>query len=158
MQPQRRVGSAGGVGHCLLIRYHREVELFRAATGDVLVAGGTQPDLLLDQVVQVVPSRADAVQHVGLEHGVVGDAAKVYSVSFKDALGTLQVVANLGYRGVFQQGLEPVRRFRQQQVLRNGEVESERHVGGLFWRCREREARDIGIGEVAPAGHHGEGA
>ncbi len=158
MQPQRRIGGAGRIGRCLLRRYRREVQLFCALAGDILVAGRAQPDLLFDEIVQVMPARADAVQHVGFEHRVIGDATKVYPVARKDALGPLQIVPDLGDFGIFQQRFEASGRFRQRQVIRTCEIESQRHVGGLSRRGGECDARDLGIGKVAPAGHHGEGA
>jgi hypothetical protein len=72
VQPQRDVRILGGVGAGLLQRDLVEGQLLGALAGDVLEVDGVLVQILLRQRVHVVPG-GGAVEHVALQHGVVGD-------------------------------------------------------------------------------------
>ena len=132
VQPQRDVGVLGGVLGGALHRHLVEADLLGALAGDVLVVDGVDAEVVLRQRIHVV-ARGGAVQHVGLEHGVVAHARAARCrgcastcASYFRWWPTLACAASSSQRLAAARA----RASRSSCVGRAGVVVRQRHVGG----------------------------
>ncbi len=158
MQPQGDVGILGCIGRCGLERDLVEGELLGALAGDCFELDGLLVQVLLRQRVHVV-ARCGAVEHVALQHGVVADALHLDASAGADAHVELQVLAELGAFGVFEQRLQCVQDLVSVELIgRSRVVMRDWDVGRLMGADRDRDADDLGahIVEVVGLGVEGE--
>jgi len=115
----------------------------RALAAEFFVADATAAQVALGQAAQVV--RLVHLQHVALQHGVVGVATHLNAVVGKHMAVVLDVLAQLERGGVLQPRLQA----RQHLVARElgghvGVVVCQGHVGGLAWLHADGDAHDLG--------------
>ena len=95
---------------CRFDRHVVELELLRAAPGDVLVRDRLDAEIELAPAIEVV-TRRRAVQHVRLEHRVEAHAAQLDAVIAQHVRVVLEVVADLGATLVLEQRLQQSQHF-----------------------------------------------
>ena len=94
VQLQRDIGVFGSVRRRLLKRDLIERQLVLALAGDLFEGDGFVAQITIGQAVHIMTA-ADAVQHIGLQHGVVGDAAHLDAVTRQQAHIELQILPDL---------------------------------------------------------------
>ena len=158
MQPQadvrifRRI--LGGLVQGNLI----EAQLLPSPAGHILVANGLQIQVLAGQLVHVVLADAHAVEDVGFQHAVVGDAGQFDAGPGQHAQVVLEVVAQLGLGRVRQQRPELGEHGIEGKLLRGaGIAVAEGDVGGLAGLHGEGEAHQIRLHVVQAGGFRVEG-
>ncbi|MNO98274.1 hypothetical protein D3C76_900150 [compost metagenome] len=145
VQAQGDVGVFGGVGAGLVQVDLVEGQLLGALAGDVLEGDGGVVEVLLRQAVHVVTG-GRGVQHIGLEHGVVGHAAHLDG---RGAVGqdvdiVLGVLPDLGFGRVFQQGFERQQHGLAVQLDRGAfVVVGQRYIRRLMRLDRKRQADQL---------------
>ena len=136
VQLQCHVGVLGGVGPGLLQRHLVEGELGLALAGHVGELDGAVAEMILGQRVHVVA--ACRVEHVGLKHGVVGDAAYRDAMARQHAHVVLEVLADLRALRILQQRFQRGEHRLDAELLRRAGVGvGAGHVGRLARRHRE---------------------
>jgi len=105
MRPQLQgdVGVLGGIVARLVERYMVEGHLLGTAAGDIGELDGLLSQMPLGQLVHAVAMLA-GIEHEGEQHGVV-DRADLDVVAAEHGHVVFDVLADLQYRGVLQQGL-----------------------------------------------------
>ena len=105
VQPQRDVGVFRGVLGRSLDAHLVEADLLGALAGDVLEMNGADAEVFRGHRVHVV-ARRRAVEHIGLEHGVVALAAQRDAVIGEHVHVEFHVRADLGVVRVLKQRTE----------------------------------------------------
>ena len=127
VQAQRDVGIFSGIITGKLEFNLIEGFLLDPLTGNIHVMDGIVVEIIFCQRIHVMSARG-RVEHVGLEHGVVGDAPHTNALADKNMCIVLDVLANLPNRGIFEQ------RFQCRQDFRLVEL-----LGGVFIAVHERD-------------------
>ena len=102
MDAQRDVGVLGRVGRGALDIDLIEADLLGAFAAQVFVGDGGESEVAAAQLAEVVA--LVRFQHVGLEHGVVGDPGQRDAVVGEDVLVVLGVLQHFFAAGRFQPG------------------------------------------------------
>ena len=98
---------------------------------------------------------ADRIQHVGLHHGVLGDALQLYIMVGQHVFVVLEVLPDLFVFRVFKQRLQLFQHRVAVQLLRRAHIiMAQWHVSGLSRLNSKRNADNFGI-HVAEAGGFG---
>ena len=112
---QRLVGVLAAVS-CSLVHAHLgKRNLVLALAAQVFVADASAAHMAQRETRQIV--RAVSLQHIGLQHGVVGIATHGDAVVGKHMLVVFDMLAQLLLAGVFQPGLEPGQHHVHVQLL-----------------------------------------
>ncbi len=133
VQAQGHVGVLRRIGPGLFDGDLVEGQLLGALAGDVLETDGAVAEVLQGQAVHVVAS-GGGVQHIGLEHGVVGYAPQRDGGAGigQDIDVVLGMLADLELLRILQQRFQRTQHRVTVQLLRNAHVAvGQRHVGGL---------------------------
>lgn len=133
VQAQGHVGVLRRIGPGLLDGDLVEGQLLGALAGDVLETDGAVAEVLQGQAVHVVAS-GGGVQHIGLEHGVVGYAPQRDGGAGigQDIDVVLGMLADLELLRILQQRFQRTKHRVTVQLLGNAHVAvGQRHVGGL---------------------------
>ena len=137
MQAQGDVGVLGGVVGGAVDRDLVEADLLGALAADIRIGDRREAQVALGERVHVV--RAVGFQHVGLQQGVVGDAAQGDAVVGEHVGVVLEVLAELGVLVRLQPGAELLQHLGQGQLRRHVRTAvRQRQVGGLARLDRER--------------------
>lgn len=139
VQAQGDVGVLRGVGPGLFDGDLVEGQLLGALAGDVLETDGAVAEVLQGQAVHVVAG-GGGVQHIGLEHGVVGHALHRDGRAGigQDIDVVLGVLADLELLRILQQRFQRAQHRVTLQLVGNAHVAvGQRHVGGLALLHRE---------------------
>ena len=131
MQAQRDLRILRRIGRRHLYLDLAETQLFGALAGNIFKVDSFAAQVFERQAVQVVAG-GRAVQHIGLQHGVIGDTPQGDMVIGQHAGVVLEVLSHLALAGVLQQGPQLLQRpvavqlhGRPQVVMRQG------HIGGF---------------------------
>ena len=152
VQAQRHVGIFGRVLRGGVDGHLVKGDLLGALARDRLVLDRFDAQVALRDRVHVV-TRGHAVQHIGLEHGVVALAGQGNAVVAQHMRVVLQVMADLVMVRAFQQGLElGQRRLAVQLVGCAGVMVRQRQVGRLAHLGTERHAHDARLGVIQAGG------
>ena len=135
MQAQGDVGILGGVTAGAFDVDLIEADLVGALAADIDIFDRRLAQMPCRQGVHVVAFVR--FQHIALQQRVVGDAAQIDAVVHQHMPVVLQVLADLGFAGVFQQRLQ----FRQRGV----EVKLSRRAGVVM---RQRQISRLAGGNA----------
>ncbi len=151
VQLQREVGILGGVVAGLVHRHFVEADLLGTLAAQVFVRNPAAAQVALRQVVQA--DAAMRLQHVGLQHGVFGDARQADAFVGEHVGVVLGVMQQLGARGVFQPRTQPCQHLVLGQL--RGAVRAavrDRDIAGHARRHRHRQADQFGLHLVQRGG------
>ena len=127
MQAQREVGIFGRIVRRARDGDFVKSDLVCAFAAKLFVGNTLDPKESLGQFMQ--RNAAVGFEHVGLQHGVVGDAAQIDPFIGKDVRVVFGVMQHFGRPVVFQPGPEPRENIRQRQLpLRIGAPVRDRDV------------------------------
>ena len=91
---------------------------------------------------------ADAVEDVGLEHGVVADAGEIDPVPGQEAARLFEILSRLDHPGIFQQRLRSFENLAPGELLSNAEiVVADGNVGRIPRFDSERHTHRRGVHE-----------
>ena len=160
VQAQGHIGIFGRVRAGLLQGNLVKGQLLDALAGNVLEAGGGVAQVLERQTVHIVAA-AGGVEHIGLQHGVVGNALHhdpARLITTDGAVGqnihvVLGVLSDLGFARVFQQRLEGTQNGVAVQLLRHAHIGvGQRDVGRFAGFDRERQTHQLRLLRVQAGG------
>ncbi|MNG85647.1 hypothetical protein D3C79_444110 [compost metagenome] len=144
MQLQRDIGIFSRVRRRLLQSNLVEGELLFALTGDLFKGNGFMAEIAIGQTVHVVAT-AHAVQHIGFQHGVEGNAAQGDVVTRQQTHIKLQVLTDLQRFLVFQQRFQRCQHISAIQLRRRIEiVMRHRQISGFARRNGKGQADQVG--------------
>ena len=154
VQAQSDVSVFGGVGPRSFQIDLVEGQLLGAFARNRFVGDGFFIKIGSGQAVHVVAG-ADRIQHVGLHHGVLGDALQLYVMVGQHVFVVLEVLPDLFVFRVFEQRLQLFQHRVTVQLLRRAHIiMAQWHVSGLSRLNGKRNADNFGI-HVAEAGGFG---
>ena len=140
MQPQGNVGIFGRIRRRLFEVHLIKGQLLGTFAGNVLVMNGLDAEVVASGRVHVV-SRCHAVEHIGLEHGVVLDAIEVDVVALEDMRVVLQVMTDFLAFGVFEERTQRLQHVLAIELFRcAGVVVCHRDVASLTRRHGQGDA------------------
>ena len=147
----------GRVLGCTIDVHLIEADLLRALAGDLLVADRLQAEIALCGRVHVV-TIGNAVEHVGLEHGVVALTRDGNFIIGEYVRVVLQVMAEFRLGRILEPGLAGRQDLLEIQLLgRSGVIVTQRHVGGLARCDGEGESDDARAHVIETVGFRVEG-
>jgi hypothetical protein len=145
VKPQRDVGVLGGVLHRLLYRDLVESQLAFSLARHLLVADHPVTEVLQRQCVHVV-AVGHRVQHVGFEHGVVGDPRQSDPGARQHREIILQILPDLALALVLQQGPQRLQHVLAAELSGSAVVVvTHRDIGGFPGRYRERDSHQFSL-------------